>query len=76
MDYLRGHPKWCTDEGPAFSQSGRNLGRNAKVGQFDVTSLSQQNIGALDVAVHLAAAVQVGQAQQSLFAHESDLGLR
>ena len=45
--YLWCHPVGCSDERLPLAEGGRDLGRDAEVGQLDVTALRQQDVGAL-----------------------------
>ena len=71
---------WTRVKGPACLTSifKRNLSQtylcwNPKIGQLDLALVRQQDVGALDVSVHLSHGVEVGQALQGLAAHEGDL---
>lgn len=67
--HFRGHPVGSANEALALVDGGRDLGGHAKVGEFDVPGLGEQDVGSFDVTVHLAHAVQVGQAEEGLVAH-------
>ena len=75
MKYLRGHPVGCADEGLPLAQSGRDLGGHAEVRELDLAAVGQQNVGPLDIAMHLAHRVEVDQTLQSLAGDEGDLFL-
>ena len=79
VGYLR-LMNWTPIKGPACLTSifKRNLSQtylcwNPKIGQLDLALVRQQDVGALDVSVHLSHGVEVGQALQGLAAHEGDL---
>lgn len=71
--HLRRHPIRRPNETAPLVDSRRNLRRHTKVGQLHVALLGQQNVGALDVAVHFAHRVQILEALQRLAAHVRDL---
>ena len=76
MSHLRRHPVGRSDEGLPLPQRGGDLRGDAEVGQLDLALVREQDVGALDVAVHLAHGVEVRQPLKSLAAHERDLLLR
>ena len=67
------HPVRSSDEGLSFSQGRRDLSRDAEVGELDLAPIREEDVGALDVPMHLAHGVQVDQTLQRFSAHEGDL---
>ncbi len=76
MPDLRRHPVGRPDEALPLAQGGRDLRRDAKVRQLHLAPVREEDVGTLDVPVHLAHGVEVGQALKRLAAHEGDLLLR
>ena len=46
-NYLGSHPIWCSNKRSSFPKRSSNLGRDSKIGQLDVTVISQKNVGTL-----------------------------
>ena len=61
LDDLGRHPVRRADERVALGHGGRQLRGHAKVRQLHRAALAQQDVAALDVAVHLAAPTQAPQ---------------
>ncbi len=49
------------------------MSRDAEVGELDLAPIREEDVGALDVPMHLAHGVQVDQTLQRFSAHEGDL---
>ena len=73
--YLRSHPIGSPDERFSLVYRGGDLGADAEIRQLDVAALGEQDVGALDVAVHFAHVVEVGETEEGLAAHVRDLDL-
>lgn len=74
LDYFRRHPERGSDECIALRLDVDELGSDTKVSQLHFASLGKQNIGCLDVAVDLAFAVQIIQAQKEFSADDGHMG--
>lgn len=53
LDDFRGHPVRGPDEGVALGHGARQLRGHPKIRQLDLPALSQQNVPALDIPMHL-----------------------
>ncbi len=71
--YLRRHPIWRPNEALPLAQRGRDLRGHAEVCELDFPFVRQQNVGTLNVSMHLAHGVQIRESLKSLPTHEGDL---
>ena len=53
LDDLWRHPVGCTDEGVPLAHGVAQLCRHAKVSNFDLPGICQQDVAALDITMHL-----------------------
>lgn len=67
------HPVRRSYETLSFVYCGGDLSRYSKVSKFDVSSLSQQYVGPLDVSVHLPSSMEILESQQCFSTDISDL---
>lgn len=51
--HFRCHPIRCSDEAPSLVDRGRDLGGHSKIGQLNVARFSEEDVGSLDVPMHL-----------------------
>ena len=75
LDHLRGHPVRGADEGVALRHGAGELRGDAEIGELDATALGEEDVAALDVAVHLVDGVEVHEALEGFATEEGDLRL-